>query len=74
MASAPPRQLDFRYQGRAASVIAAPKLESKGWSWAVLLDERQPMEHEGPAFSTPELAIASGKATVEDYLDSADDA
>lgn len=68
------QQLQYQYQRRAVSVTAESAAGGNGWIWRVLVDERNPMEYQGPAFATPRIALSAGKVYAEDYFDSADDA
>jgi len=62
------RQIDLNYKGHLLNIRAAPRLE--GWSWAALIDGRYAIEGHSDAIPSPELALAEGLASVEDFIDS----
>ena len=69
--AASPYQLDLIYKGFDISIMTMPS--PGGWAWEAVVNDRQWIEGEDGSLASPEMALANGRATVEDLIDSGDD-
>ena len=64
-------QLDVNYKGFDISIMTMPS--PGGWAWEAVINDRQTIEGDDGSLPSPEMALVTGRTTVEDLIDSGDE-